>query len=154
MEKLNFYNNDIEVNAAIHKSMEIFMIIKNTILKMDGKVISLENKKLLALLLGIEYTDNNVSRKLKELLYNYRIIVHTDERDKEECIQVYDEYFKDTIESFELESDFKIEELMLKLLNTEFITYLHERNNYPINRLRIVLTEVVRTKKLIKTLQK
>lgn len=154
MERLNFYNNDVEVNNAIHKSMEIFMVIKNTILKMDGKVIGLENKKLLALLLGIEYTDNNVSRKLKELLYNYRIIVHTEERTQEDCMQIYNEYFKDTIDSFELETDFRIEELMLKLLNTEFITYLHERNNYPINSLRIKLSEDLRTKKLIKTLQK
>ena len=154
MESINFNSNDMELNSALKKSMEIFMVIKNTILKMDGQVISLQNKKLLALLLGIEYTDNNVSRQLKELLYNYRIIVHTEERTCEECIQIYNEYFKDIFGNLELESDFNIEDLMLGLLNTEFIRYVHERNNYPMNTLRIKLSISKRTKKLVKTLQK
>lgn len=153
MKELNFYNNDPEVNAVIHKGMEIFAVIKNTILKMNNEILSMEDKKALSLLLGIEYTENTVSKKLKQVFYIYGITVYTMVYDRKECIELYEEYFKSLIDGFELDSDFTVEQLMMKLLDISFISKLHEYNNYPINRLRIILNESLKSKKLIKTLQ-
>lgn len=153
MEKINFYNNNLEVNNAIHKGMEVFLIIKDATLKMVGKTLSMDDKKLLSLLLGIEYTHSIVGKKLGRNVCNYGITVYTISKNRNECIEIYDQHFKNLIDSFSLDTCFNIEELMLALLDIPFVINLHEYNNYSVDKLKNSLTESLNVKKKIKTLQ-
>ena len=153
MEKINFYNNNLEVNEVIHKGMEVFLIIKDATLKMAGKTLSMDDKKALSLLLGIEYTHNIAGKKLGRNSCNYGITVYTVSRNRNECIEIYDKYFKSMIDNFSLDTYFNVEELMLALLDIPFVITLHECNNYSIDKLKKSLNESLNIKKKIKTLQ-
>lgn len=152
MEELNYYNDNLEVSCAIQKSIEIFLMIKNTILKLNDHIVSFEDKKYLSLLLGIKYTNNGVSDILNRFRYYYGIQVHTQGIEKDRKREVYNEYFKDLL--FDLSSLQSIEELMLKLLDVPFILELHNYSGYSTNKIKNVIKDKNDSKILIKSLQK
>ncbi|MBE6152525.1 MAG: hypothetical protein E7165_04365 [Firmicutes bacterium] len=154
MEEKEFYNNNLDVNAAIHKGMEVFSVIANAALKIDEKILTVEDKKVLCLLLGIEYTNNSISKRLKNFFWSYRVFVYTPDLERDKCIEIYDKNFIELIEHFELRENFSLEELMLKLLDLEFIISLHEINNCSIKKLKKFLNKSSDSKQKIKTLQK
>lgn len=154
MEEKEFYNNNLDVNAAFHKGMEVFFVIANAALKIDDKLLTVEDKKILSLLLGIEYTSNNVSKKLKNFFWSYRVLVYTPDLERDKCIEIYDKNFIELIENFGLQENFCLEELMLKLLDLEFIISLHEINNCSVKKVKKTLSKSIDSKLKIKTLQK
>ena len=148
MEDLNCYNDNIEVSCAINKALEIFFIIKNTILKFNDHIVSFEDKKYLSLLLGIKYTSNSVSNILNRFHYDYGIEIHTQILEKAQEREVYNEYFKDLL------NEQGIEEIMFKLLDIPFILELHNYYGYPVNKLRMAIKDEKESKILIKSLQR
>ena len=152
MEEFNCYNDDLEISCAINKAIEIFLIIKNTILKFNNHIVSFEDKKYLSLLLGIKYTNNSVSVILNRLHYDYGIEIHTQVINKDQEREVYNEHFKNLV--FDLSSQQNIEELMFKLLNVPFVLKLHNYYGYPVNKLRIAIKDKSNSKILIKSLQR
>ena len=148
MEDLNCYNDNIEVSCVIHKALEIFFIIKNTILKFNDHIVSFEDKKYLSLLLGIKYTNNRVSDILSRFHYDYGIEINTQILEKAQEREVYNEYFKDLL------NEQSIEEIMFKLLDIPFILELHNYYGYPVNKLRMAIKDEKESKILIKSLQR
>lgn len=153
MEELMFYNGDKEMNAAIYKGMEIFAIFKDTILKMEDQILSLADKKTLALLLGIEYSENVVSKSLGPFFENHWIKINVMPKEPNECIDLYNDFFKGFIPSLELPDDCRVEDLAMRLFSVPLIIALHEYSNYPRNRVKQMLDDLVKTKRKVKTLQ-
>lgn len=153
MEELMFYNGDKEMNDAIYKGMEIFAIFKDTILKMEDQILSLEDKKVLALLLGIEYSENVVSKSLEPFFENHWIKVNVMPKEPYECIGLYNHFFKSFIPSLELMDGCRVEDLAMRLFSVPLIIALHEYSNYPRNRVKQMLDDLVKTKRKVKTLQ-
>lgn len=153
-EEIELINIEEELLIATYKALEIYDIIKDTRLIIDNERISDLNKKYLSLLLGITYTKNSVSSILKFLRYDYGIQVSTYYKKEKEYVMIYMKYFKDIFEDGLLTNINSIEEAMFKLIDIDFIKYLHcNRGLSPIS-LKVLLQKAIIKKETAKTLQK
>ena len=151
-EKLNII--DEELIESIFKAVEIFDIMKNTRIKLNNKLISNNDKKYLSLLLGIYNKKNGVSKILHLLRYNYDIEVLTSIKRYEEYEKIYNEQFSDIVDSLINVEDSCVENLMLQLLEVDFIKKLHNDKGLSLIPLRLLLHESLENKEKPKTLQK
>lgn len=151
-EKLNII--DEELIRSIFKTIEIFDIIKNTRIKINNKLITIDNKKYLSLLLGIYFTNNGVSKTLRLLRYNYDIEVFTSVKKQEEYEKIFNEEFSNIVDSLINIEDSCVENLMLQLLEVDFIKKLHNDKGLSLIPLRLLLHESLQNKEKPKTLQK
>lgn len=151
-EKLNIV--DEELVESIFKAIEIFDVIKNTRIKINNKLINSIDKKYLSLLLGIYNKENEVSKILRLLRYNYDIQVYTNTKKQEEYQKIYDEEFRDIIDSLIRVEDSCIENLMLQLLDVDFIKKLHNDKGLSLMSLKLLLHESLKGKPKPKILQK
>lgn len=151
-EKLNII--DEELIESIFKAVEIFDIMKNTRIKLNNKLISNNDKKYLSLLLGIYNKKNGVSKILHLLRYNYDIEVLTSIKRYEEYEKIYNEQFSDIVDSLINVEDSCVENLMLQLLEVDFIKKLHNDKGLSLIPLILLLHESLENKEKPKTLQK
>ncbi len=151
-EKLNIVDESLV--ESIFKAIEVFDIIKNTRLKINNKLINSLDKKYLSLLLGIYYKENEVSKILHLLRYNYDIEVFTRTKKQEEYEQIYIEDFSEVMDDLIKVENSYLENLMLQLLEVEFIKKLHNDKGLSLIPLRLLLHESLENKEKTKTLQK
>ena len=151
-EKLNII--DESLIESLCKAIEIHDVIKYTRIKINNKLISSTDKKYLSLLLGIYYKQNNVSKILHLLRYNYDIEVFTSVKRYEEYEKIYNEQFSYIVDSLINIEDSCVENLMLQLLEVDFIKKLHNDKGLSLIPLRLLLHESLENKEKTKTLQK
>lgn len=151
-EKLNII--DEELIESIFKAVEIYDVIKNTRIKINNKLINRMEKKYLSLLLGIYFANNEVSKTLRLLRYNYDIEVFTSVKGQEDYEKIYNEEFSDIVDSLINIEDNYVENLMLHLLEIDFIKKLHNDKGLSLIPLRLLLHESLQNKEKPKTLQK
>lgn len=151
-EKLNIIDESFV--ESVCKAIEIFDVIKYTRIKINNKLISDAEKKYLSLLLGIYYKENCVSKILHLLRINYDIQVFTKIKTEEEYKKIYNEHFSQIIDNLINVEDSYIENLMLKLLEMDFIKKLHNDKGISLVPLRALLYESLENKEKSKTLQK
>ena len=151
-EKLNIVDDDLV--ASIYKAIEIFDIIKNTRIKINNKLINSMDKKYLSLLLGIYYKENEASKILHLLRYNYDIEVFTSVKNQGEYEKIYNEQFSDIVDSLINVEDSCVEKLMLQLLEVDFIKKLHNDKGLSLIPLKLLLHESLENKEKTKILQK
>lgn len=60
-------DNSITISNYFYRGMEIFSIMRNRILRIDGEIVNLYDKKILALYLGLTYTEE----EFKFIMKNY-----------------------------------------------------------------------------------
>lgn len=143
---------DEEMQVVLHKSMEIYDTIKNTIIKLDDKMLSVDNKKFLSLLLGISTTKNQVGNILKIIKMDYNIKVLPAIKSENECANIYINNF--CLEK-SLNSNSTVEELMLYLLDNEFIEGIFISKGILVTQLKKVMISIIDIKKNdIRNLQK
>ena len=152
-EKIKLENVDEQLLASIYKAMDIYDIIKKTYLKINSELISELDKKYLSLLLGIYFEKNNVSKVLNMLRFDYGIQVYTSRKSENEYEYIYNNYFKELLDTMLEEENNSTEQFMLKLLKIEFIEKLHRYNGLSINSLELILNKMINNEKP-KTLQK
>jgi integrase len=95
--------------------------------EIEGEYVSLEDKKVLGLYLGILHTENSVSNKLidTELLKNTNIGYKS--VDEYEYFNSYEKHFKYIFDNMNFES---IEDYFASLLNNEIIVKLNREYNF------------------------
>lgn len=95
-----------EIKNTIYTGISIFKIIKNSIVKIDKQIVSLEDKKYLSLYLGIINCD------IDEYCIEYEPI------NKYLYNDIYNEYFKDILINLDLSST---NNYYNSLLNTDIV---------------------------------
>lgn len=116
-----------EIKNTIYTGISIFKIIKNSIVKIDKQIVSLEDKKYLSLYLGVINCD------IKKCDIDYEPI------NKYLYDEIYSEYFKDTLINLDLSS---IDNYFNSLLNIDIVKRFNR--DYGIEK------EIESNKKLIK----
>ena len=116
-----------EIKNTIYTGISIFKVIKNSIVKIDKQIVSLDDKKYLSLYLGIINCD------IKECDIDYETI--------NKCLydEIYNEYFKDILINLDLSS---MDNYYNSLLNTDIVKSFN--NDYG------VIPKLKSNKKLIK----
>ena len=143
-EKLNIVDEGLIV--SIYKTIEIFDVIKNTRIRINNELISNIDKKYLSLLLGIDFTNNEISKILHLLRYNYDIEIYTSAKREEEYERI--------VNSLLQEEDNYLENFMLNLLEVDFIKNLHHNKGLSLTPLKLLLHKSLQSKEKAKTLQK
>ena len=151
-EKLNII--DESLIESLCKAIEIYDVIKYTRIKINNKLINSVDKKHLSLLLGIYYKQNNVSKVLHLFRINYDIEVFTKNKTETEYEKIYNEEFSDIVDSLINIEDSCIENLMLQLLEIDFIKRLHNDKGLSLIPLRLLLQQSLEGREKGKTLQK
>ncbi|MBE6138683.1 MAG: hypothetical protein E7173_02935 [Firmicutes bacterium] len=151
MEKINYCADDIELSSVIYKSTEVFATIRAMILKLDERVVSLEEKKMLSLFLGIRSTDNRINRMLSEFYGDLELVIEITKLKDSQSINIYEREFQAVMQLLKIQFGFEV--FMLELLENPFILRLHEYYNYPIDAVKNRLSEAPDSKILTKTLQ-
>lgn len=151
-EKLNIIDEELVI--SIYKTIEVFDVIKNTRIKINNKLINGMDKKYLSLLLGVYNNKNGVSKILHLLRYNYDIEVFTKNKKQEEYEKIYNEQFSDIVDSLISVEESCVENLMLQLLEVDFIKKLHNDKGLSLLPLKLLLHESLENKEKAKTLQK
>lgn len=131
-----------EVKMSIYAGMSIFDTIKNCQIEIDGRNISLEDKKFLSLYLGIINTENEISKFMKLKKLNFNIKVNFNFLNTEKYLEIYNNYFIEILNNIRFES---MEEYFNSLLDKEIIKAFNENNSYYLKN-----SSKTKNKKLIK----
>ena len=131
-----------EVKTSIYAGMSIFDTLKNCQIEIDGKNISLDDKKFLALYLGIINTENEISKFIKLKKINFNIKVNFNFLKTEKYLEIYNNYFVEILNYVNFES---IEEYFYSLLDKEIIKNFNGNISYYLKN-----SSKTKNKKLIK----
>lgn len=135
---------DEEMKKVIHKSMEIYETIKNCIIKIESRRLNDEDKKYLALLLGILNTDNEVEKILKMLKWEYGISVIPTLKSSEECDEIWKNSFSQLFNKNNITEDKIVSFLMLILLDKKAIKDLHCSLGLSTMCIKLILCNIVK----------
>jgi len=121
-------NNElIEMKNAMYAGVCFYNRLRKTIVEIEGKFVSKEDKKILGLYLGILHTENSVSNMLigtelkKDTNIGYKCI------DEYEYTDAYEECFKYIFSNMNFET---IEDYFISLLDNEIIIKLNREYNF------------------------
>ena len=111
-----------EIKNTIYTGISIFKIIKNSIVKIDKEIVSLEDKKYLSLYLGVINCD------IKKCDIDYEPI------NKYLYDEIYNEYFKDILINLDLSSldnyfNSLLETNIVKRFNKDYGLYQENESN-------------------------
>lgn len=141
---------DEEMQLVIHKSMEIYEVIKNCIIKVEGRRLNDEDKKYLALLLGILNTDNEVGKILKMLKWEYGISVLPTLKTPQKCNEIFTNNFSELFSKNNITDDKTVPYLMLILLKNKAINDLHCSHGLSTICIKLILCNLLKkTKKKV-----
>lgn len=119
-----------EVKTSIYAGMSIFDMLKNCQIEIEGKNITIEDKKFLALYLGIINTENEISKFMKIKKLNFDIKVSFNFLKTEKYLEIYNNYFMEILNDVNFES---IEDYFYSLLDKDIIKSFNKNNNYYLN---------------------
>lgn len=116
-----------EIKNAMYAGVCLYNRLRKTILEIEGEYVSLEDKKVLGLYLGILHTQNSVSNKVMdtELFKNTNIGYKS--VDEYDYFNSYEKYFKYIFDNMNFEN---IEDYFQSLLNNEIIVKLNREYNF------------------------
>lgn len=114
-----------EIRESICAGMYIYNTLKNCIIKIQGKVVSLEDKKYLSLYLGLLNTNNFISKSLQNTNLKLNTALNLKKLKNEQYIQIYNEYFKDILYNMDFNSfdeffNYLLDKTVVKRLNIEY----------------------------------
>lgn len=141
--KINFNNE--EMNVVVHKSIEIYETIKDCIMKIDNTKLEQDDKKHLALLLGISTTENQVGKALKLLKWKYGISVFPNSKSEDECDRVFKNEFAKIFDQNNIMNNSSVADLMLVLLQNKTVKNLHHQLGLPVTCIKLILYHIKET---------
>ena len=86
-------NEVLEVKQALYAGMGIYKELMNSVIEVNSKKLSLEDKKYLSLYLGILNTENGISKQLKEPGFRVYKRIKYKQLTNEEYMNIYKEHF-------------------------------------------------------------
>ena len=120
-------DNLLEIRDAMYAGVCLYNRLKKTIVEINGEVVSIEDKKILGLYLGILHTQNSISDKLietnlkKDTNIGYKCI------DEYEYYVSYENCFKYIFSTMDFET---IEDYFVCLLDNHIIKKLNREYNF------------------------
>ena len=121
METVKLEFNDSDLSVVVYRTIEIFDIIKDVKLKLLGRVINIDEKKILSILLAIIGTENRIGNIINKSSIDYGIEVYSKELAREQYNYIYDNYFSKL-----LNSDRTLEDIFSKIICDSFILELNK----------------------------
>jgi len=106
-------NEILEVKQALYAGMSIYKDLINSSIEINGKKLSLEDKKYIGLYLGILNTKNSISLKLKEPGFTVYKRVRYKQLANEEYIKIYNEHFVEIFNQIDFNSILNCFEFLL-----------------------------------------
>ena len=97
-------NEVLEVKQALYAGMGIYKELMNSVIEVNSKKLSLEDKKYLSLYLGLLNTENSVSNKLKEPGFRVYKRVKFKPLTKEEYLNIYEQHFVEIFNQIDFNS--------------------------------------------------
>lgn len=120
-------NERLEIENAIYTGICIYNRLSRTIVEIEDSFVSLDDKRELSLYLGILHSQNRISNILNETdLKNHTIIAYK-KLDNNTYLELYNLYFKDIINNFNLET---IEEFFKCLLTKDIVKSLNREYDF------------------------
>lgn len=123
-------NNKLEIENAIYIGVCIYNNLRKSIVEIEDKFVSLEDKKILSLYLGILHTKNKVSSLLGETDLVKNTKINYKKLDSKLFYEIYNTYFNDIIDNINKES---IEDYFSELLNRNIVIKLNEEYNFNVD---------------------
>jgi hypothetical protein len=117
----------LEIKNAMYVGVCLYNRLRKTIVEIEGEFVSIEDKKILALYLGILHTENSISNKLIETELKRDTNIGYKEVDEYEYSSAYEECFKHIFNTMNFEN---IEDYFVSLLNNEIIVKLNREYNF------------------------
>lgn len=103
----------LEVKQALYAGMSIYKELMNSIVEVNSKNLSLEDKKYMSLYLGLLNTENSISNKLKEPGFRVYKKLNYKQLTKEEYINIYNEHFVEIFNQIDFNSIINYFEFLL-----------------------------------------
>lgn len=125
-------NEILEVKQALYAGMSIYKELMNSIVEINGKKITLEDKKYMSIYLGMLNTENIISTKLKEPGYRVYKRVKYKQLTNEEYMNIYKEHFVELFNQMDFNS---IVNCFNSLLDNEVIINLNNAFRFNVNKL-------------------
>jgi len=117
----------LEIKNAMYAGVCLYNRLKKIIVEIEGEIVSIDDKKILGLYLGILHTKNSISEKLietelrKDTNIGYKYI------DEYEYSTTYENCFKNIFNTMNLNT---IEDYFECLLDNEIIKKLNREYNF------------------------
>lgn len=122
----------LEVKQALYVGMSIYKELMNSIIEVNNKKLSLEDKKYLSLYLGLLNTENSISVKLKEPGFRVYKRIKYKQLTNEEYINIYKEYFVEIFNQIDFNSIMNCFEF---LINNEVVQNINKAFRFDIDKL-------------------
>lgn len=118
-------NEVLEVKEALYAGMSIYKELMNSVVEVNKKQLTLEDKKYMSLYLGLLNTDNDISNQLKDSEYRIYKKIRYNELRQEEYIKLYQEHFVEIFNQIDFNSitnyfDFLLEQEVVDNINKAF----------------------------------
>lgn len=122
-----------EIKNSIYTGICIYKKLRNTILKIGDDIVTLEDKKDLALYLGIINTDNSISKLLQGTDLKLNAQVTFKNLDNEEVENLYSYYIKSHLINFNLDNIYTFFD---NLLDTNIVKKLNKQYNFTLDSIQ------------------
>ena len=120
-------NEMLEIGSAIYNGVCIYNRLSKSIVEIEGKFVSLEDKIELGLYLGLLHTQNTISNLLNETELKNNTKIDYKKLDSKEYCNLYNTIFKDIMDNMNLET---IEEYFNTLLSKDIVIKLNREYNF------------------------
>jgi len=117
----------LEIENAIYTGICIYNRLSRTIVEIENSFVSLDDKRELSLYLGILHSQNHISDKLIETNIKKHTLITYKKIDSNTYLELYNLYFKDMINNFNLET---IEEFLKCLLTKDIVKSLNREYDF------------------------
>ena len=116
-----------DIKNALYTGICIYERLSRTIVEIDGKIVSLEDKKDLSLYLGIIHTENSISNLLIESDLKKDTGITYKKLDNKTILSIYNKIFKDSLIDIKIKT---IEDYFFSLLNKDIVIKLNDEYNF------------------------
>ena len=117
----------LDIKNALYTGICIYDRLSRTIVEIDGKIVSLEDKKNLSLYLGIIHTENCISNLLIESDLKKDTNITYKKLDNKTFLSIYNKIFKDSLIDIDIKT---IEDYFMSLLNKDIVMKLNSEYNF------------------------
>lgn len=117
----------LEIENAIYTGICIYNRLSRTIVEIENSFVPLDDKRELSLYLGILHSQNHISDKLTETNIKKHTLITYKKIDSGTYLELYNSYFKDMINDFNLET---IEEFLKCLLTKDIVKSINREYDF------------------------
>lgn len=120
-------NERLEIENAIYTGICIYNSLSKRIVEIEGRFVSLADKRELSLYLGLIHSQNSISDKLNETDLKKHTYIAYKKLDYNSFYESYNLYFKDIVYDLNLET---VEDLFKYLLSKDIVKRINREYDF------------------------